>query len=314
MRGAFPVAALGIALAVGSWAQSAATAADAGKDSASSIKVKPGSINDINAVGKRRIGGRGWGNLYSDGFESAMGKQYAEEIAASVPMITDAAVVEFVNRVGQRLVANSDCKAPFTIWVIDSEEINAFALPGGYLFVSAGLLMEAEDEGELAGVMAHEIAHVCAHHAAREMTRMNYAQVGAIPLMMVGAGAGATALAIPVAFNQFSRSFEEEADYLGVQYMYLAGYDPQAYIRFFEKIEALKQHRQGAVAKAFSGHPPTPERIERVQAEIARILPARAERPVESVELNGVKARLREIEQRNGSGKDVPAAPQENLR
>ena len=143
---------------------------------------------------------------------------------------------------------------------------------------------------------------------------MNYAQVGAIPLMMVGAGAGATALAIPVAFNQFSRSFEEEADYLGVQYMYLAGYDPQAYIRFFEKIEALKQHRQGAVAKAFSGHPPTPERIERVQAEIARILPARAERPVESVELNGVKARLREIEQRNGSGKDVPAAPQENLR
>jgi predicted Zn-dependent protease len=264
------------------------------------LTVKPGSIDDVNAVGRRRIGGRGKGNWYSAATETRMGKLYAAEIEKSVPLVSDPLVNEYVNRVGRRLVSNSDCKMPFTIKVIDSEEINAFALPGGYLFVTVGLILNSGDEAELAGVMAHEIAHVCAHHAMREMTRMNYAQLGAMPLMMAGGWAGVAGVGVPAAFMQYSREFEAQADYLGVQYMYRAGYDPQALIRYFERVQALQQHRPGAVAKVFAGHPQTPDRIQRTRDEIVRILPARVEYPVNPAEFDAVKARLERIEKERG--------------
>ena len=150
------------------------------------IKVKPGSIEDVSAVGNRDIGGRGMGNWYSTDTEIKMGKMYAAEIEKSTKFITDPVVTEYVNRIGQNIVKNSDCKVPFTIKVIDSDEINAMALPGGFFYVNSGLILNADEEAELAGVMAHETAHVCAHHAAREMTRMNYAQLGTIPLIFIG--------------------------------------------------------------------------------------------------------------------------------
>ncbi len=146
------------------------------------IKVKPGSIEDVSAVGNRDIGGRGLGNWYSTDSEIKMGKQYADEVEKSSKFITDPMVDEYINRIGQNIVKNSDCKVPFTIKVIDSDEINAFALPGGFFYVNSGLILAADEEAELAGVMAHETAHVCAHHAAREMTRLNYAQIGMVPL------------------------------------------------------------------------------------------------------------------------------------
>ena len=232
-----------------------------------------------------------------------MGKQYADEVEKSTRFITDPVVDEYINRIGQNIVKNSDCKVPFTIKVIDSDEINAFALPGGFFFVNSGLILAADEEAELAGVMAHETAHVCAHHAAREMTRMNYAQIGMVPLMIMLpydlAGYGiyeAAQLAIPITFLQFSRDFEAQADYLGVQYMYRAGYDPQAFITFFEKIQALEKRKPGLVAKAFSDHPQTPDRILHTQEEIARILPARDEYTVTTSEFDDVKARLARIE------------------
>jgi hypothetical protein len=266
-------------------------------------KVKPGSIEDVSAVGNRNIGGRGMGNWYSTDSEIKMGKQYADEIEKSTKFITDPVIVEYVNRIGQNIVKNSDCKVPFTIKVIDSDEINAMALPGGFFYVNSGLILNADEEAELAGVMAHETAHVCAHHAAREMTRLNYAQIGMVPLMIMlpydWAGYGiyeATQLAIPITFLQFSRDFEAQADYLGVQYMYRAGYDPQAFITFFEKIQALEKRKPGLVAKAFSDHPQTPDRILHTQEEIARILPARDEYTVTTSEFDDVKARLARIE------------------
>ncbi len=143
--------------------------------------VKPGSINDVNAVGNRDIGGRGMGNWYSTDSEIRMGRQYAAEIEKSTKFITDPVVTEYVNRIGQNIVKNSDCKVPFTIKVIDTDEINAMAVPGGFFYVNSGLILNADEEAELAGVMAHETAHVCAHHAARQMTRANYAQLGTIP-------------------------------------------------------------------------------------------------------------------------------------
>jgi predicted Zn-dependent protease len=264
--------------------------------------VKQGSIDDVNAVGNRDIGGRGMGNWYSTDSEIKMGKMYADQIEKSTKFITDPVVTEYVNRIGQNIVKNSDCKVPFTIKVIDSDEINAMALPGGFFYVNSGLILNADEEAEMAGVMAHETAHVCAHHAAREMTRLNYAQIGMVPVMIfVGGWTGygiyeGSSIAIPVAFMKFSREFEAQADYLGVQYMYRAGYDPQAFITFFEKVQALEKRKPGAVAKVFADHPQTPDRILHSQEEIARILPARDEYTVTTSEFDDVKARLARIE------------------
>lgn len=271
--------------------------------SKSNVNVKHGSVDDVDAVGNRNIGGRGLGNWYSTDSEIKMGKQYAMEIEKSTKMITDPVVTEYVNRIGQNIVKNSDCKVPFTIKVIDTDEINAMALPGGFFYVNSGLILAADEEAELAGVMAHETAHVCAHHAAREMTRMNYAQLGTIPLIMMTGyswtGYGiyeAVQFAVPMTFLMFSREFEAQADYLGVQYMYRAGYDPQAFVTFFEKIQNLQKQKPGSVAKAFSNHPQTPDRIAHTQEEIAKILPARDQYLVTTSEFDDVKARLARIE------------------
>ena len=284
------------------------------------MKVKKGSIEDVNAVGNREIGGRGLGNWYSTDSEIKMGRQYADEIEKSTRFITDPVVDEYVNRIGQNIVKNSDCKVPFTIKVIDSDEINAMALPGGFFYVNSGLILNADEEAEIAGVMAHEIAHVCAHHAAREMTRMNYAQIGSIPLIMMTGytwtGYGiyeASQLAIPIAFLQFSRDFEAQADYLGIQYMYRAGYDPQAFIDFFEKIQALEKRKPGLVSRAFSDHPQTPDRIYPSQEEIARILPAKDEYLVTTSEFDDVKARLARIQNKRRL-LDTKNGPKPSLR
>ena len=263
--------------------------------------VKPGTIEDVNSVGTRNIGARGMGNWYSTEGEIRMGKGYSMELEKGTKFITDPVVTEYVNRIGQNLVKNSDAKVPFTIRVIDSDEVNAMALPGGFFYVNSGLILNADEEAELAGVMAHEIAHVAAHHAAREMTRANYAQMSTIPLIFVGGYIGygiyeAANIGIPLTFLQFSRDFEAQADYLGVQYMYRAGYDPQAFVTFFEKIQNLEKQKPGAVARAFSSHPQTPDRIEHTQEEIAQILPARPEYLVTTSEFDDVKARLARIE------------------
>jgi predicted Zn-dependent protease len=265
------------------------------------INVKPGSIDDVSAVGNRDIGGRGMGNWYSVDTEIKMGKMYASEIEKSTKFITDPVVLEYVNRVGQNIVKNSDCKVPFTIKIIDSDVINAMALPGGFFYVNSGLILNADEEAELAGVMAHETAHVCAHHAVREQTRMNYAQLGTIPLIFIGGWTGygiyeAASIGVPLTFLHFSREFEAQADYLGVQYMYRAGYDPQAFISFFEKVQALEKRKPGTVEKAFADHPQTPDRILHSQEEIAHILPPRDEYTVTTSEFDDIKARLARIE------------------
>jgi hypothetical protein len=279
--------------------------------------IKPGSEDDVNAVGTRNIGGRGMGNWYSTDWEIRNGKQYSMEIEKSAHLVTDPVIVEYVNRVGQNIVKNSDCKVPFTIKVIDSDEINAMALPGGFFYVNSGLIMAADEEAELAGVMAHETAHVCAHHAARQMTKMNYAQIGSIPLIIFTQGSWtgygiyeATQLAIPMGFLKFSRMDEAEADWLGLQYMYKAGYDPQAFIQFFEKIDALEKHKPGTLAKVFADHPQTPDRIMHSEEEIATIMPSRPDYMVTTSEFDDVKTRLARLENKrkinDGKGGNKP--------
>jgi beta-barrel assembly-enhancing protease len=275
--------------------------------------IKKGSEDDVESIGTRTINSRGLTNWYSTNWEIGTGKQYSMEIEKSAHMITDPVIQEYVNRVGQNIVKNSDCKVPFTIKIIDSDEINAMALPGGFFYVNSGLIMAADEESELAGVMAHETAHVCAHHAARQQTKMNYMQIAEIPILIATQGTWtgygiyeASQLAIPLSLLQFSRSDEAEADYLGVQYMYKAGYDPQAFIQFFEKIDALEKHKPGTLAKVFADHPQTPDRIAHSEEEIATILPARPDYVVTTSEFDDVKARLARIENKrklNDKGK-----------
>ncbi len=271
-------------------------------------KIKPGSKDDVQAIGNRNIGGTNW---YSLEKEIVMGREYAQMVDSSAKMARDPIVTEYVNRIGQNLVRNSDAKVPFTIKVIDSSEINAFALPGGFLYVNTGLVLAADEEAELASVMAHEIAHVSARHATRQMTRANIVNIASIPLIFVGGGLGvavrsAVGLGVPLSFLQFSRGFEAEADYLDLQYMYKTGYDPQAFIAFFEKLQSKEKKKPGSLSKAFSSHPPIPDRIRNSQREIATVLPVRERYVVSTSEFSDVKGRVAALEnrQRFNDGKE----------
>jgi predicted Zn-dependent protease len=267
-------------------------------------KVKhDGGKKDVDAVGNRKIGGRGMGNWYSIETDIKMGKQYAQMVDSTSKLVNDPVVTEYVNRLGQNLVRNSDAQVPFTFKILESDQVNAMSLPGGFVYVDTATILAADGEAELAGVMAHEIAHVAARHATRQMTRSQYASIATLPLIFVGGGIGyaayeAAGLAIPMTMLSFQRGFEAEADYLGLQYMYKAGYDPQSFVTFFEKLEAMEKKKPGTLAKAFASHPQTPDRIAQSQEEIGRILPARPEYTVTTSEFDDVKARLASLENR----------------
>jgi len=281
-------AALGLALTISIGAPDAAARA---KD-----KKK-----DPDQIGSRDVG-KGV-NFFSLEKEIALGKQMAQEVERESRVIDDPVIAEYVNRLGQNLVRNSDAKVPFTIKVIDSDEVNAFALPGGFFFVNSGLVLKADNEAELAGVMSHEIAHVAARHGTRQATRGEIANYASIPLIFMGGWAGyairsAAGAIVPLGFLTFSRGFEAEADQLGLQYMYKAGYDPTAFVDFFEKIETLEKTKPGSLAKVFSTHPMTQDRIKAAQKTIQNDLEPRPEYVVNTSEFMDVKARLAQLENR----------------
>ncbi len=282
----------------------------------------PSTLNDINAIGNRNVGcNKGVGNWYSLDKQVAMGRQYSAQVEHGVKLINDPVVTEYVNRVGQNIVRNSDAKVPFTIKVIDTDEINAFALPGGFFYVNSGLILAADNEAEMAGVMAHEIAHVAACHVAREQTRGNIVNLASIPLIFVPGGwavyegaQAAMGIGVPLAFMKFSRNFESEADFLGMEYMYKAGYDPQSFISFFEKIEAQEKKKPGAIAKAFASHPMTPDRVEHAQQEMRTVLPPRDEYVLNTSEFDQVKSRLASLENKHKVQNDKDNKDRPTLR
>lgn len=267
---------------------------------------------DPDEIGNRDVG-KGV-NFYSLEKEIALGKQLAQEVEREAKVIDDPVIAEYVNRVGQNLVRNSDAKVPFTIKVLDSEEVNAFALPGGFFFVNSGLVMKADTESELAGVMAHEIAHVAARHGTRQATRGTIINYASIPLIFMGGWTGyairqGAGLAIPLGFLNFSRGFEREADFYGLQYLYKAGYDPTAFVDFFEKIQSLEKKKPGTISKVFSTHPMTDDRIKKSQEEIQQVLTAKPEYVVTTSEFNDVKNRLMAMHNRRKVDKEDPNRP-----
>ncbi len=282
-----------------------------------SLLVSNASAGDDKKKDPDEIGNRDVGkgvNFYSLEKEIALGKQLAQEVERQAKIIDDPVIAEYVNRVGQNIVRNSDAKVPFTIKVLDSEEVNAFALPGGFFFVNSGLILKAESEAELAGVMSHEIAHVAARHGTKQATKGQLANLATIPLIFMGGWAGyaiyqGAGLAIPMGFLAFTRSMEREADYLGLQYMYKSGYDPTAFVDFFEKIQTLETRKPGTVSKVFSTHPMTDDRIKAAQSEIQSILKTKPEYVVNTSEFNDVKARLAMLHNRRSVTSEDPSRP-----
>ena len=268
------------------------------------VIAPPKKVNpryDVSLIGNRNVG-KGL-DFYSTDKEIELGKQLSQEVEQSVRLVKDPVITEYVNRVGQRLVRNSDAKVPFVIKVIDDDEINAFALPGGFFYVNTGLIMAADNEAGLAGVMAHEIAHVAARHATRNETKSDILNMASIPLIFFGGPAAmflrqAVNLAVPMSFLKFSRDAEREADMLGIQYEYASGYDPEEFVKLFEKLETTEKKKKSLMAKAFATHPMTSDRIKRAQNEIDEYLPDRDDYVIDTSEFQEVRQRVAELTNR----------------
>ena len=264
--------------------------------------------SDVENIGNRNIN-KGSINFISLEKEIQMGRQLAAEIERQVKLVEDPTINEYVNRVGQNLVRNSDAKVPFTIKVVESDEINAFALPGGFFYVNSGLILAADDESELAAVMAHEIAHVAARHGTENASKAQMVNIASLPLIFLGGVGGfalrqAAGFLIPMQFLQFSRKAEAEADYLGVEYLYKAGYDPGAAVSFFEKLQARESARPGSVSKMFSTHPPTGDRIEMTKKNIEAVLPDKEQYVVTTSEFTKIKMQLAKFENERPSNQE----------
>jgi predicted Zn-dependent protease len=232
--------------------------------------------------------------------EIAMGRQASGELEQKVKLSTDPVVTEYVNRVGQNIVRNSDVTIPFTIRVIDSDEISIFALPGGFLYVNSGLILAADSEAELAGLMSHGVAHVAARHAAEQQGQASFFNIISMPTMLLGGLPGsiiqqAAAIGLPATFIAFGRNAEEEADFLGLQYAYKAGYDARAIVDFFEKLEARDVQRK-KLSGLFATHPPTLDRTTLSREAISAYLPARERSVLTTAEFEGVKGRLTSLQ------------------
>lgn len=260
---------------------------------------------DVEDIGNRKINGKVaffFPNFVSLEKEIQMGAEYSQVFEQTARLVEDPVVTDYIDRLGQEIVKHSDAKVPFVIKVVDSDDVNAFALPGGYFYINKGLILEADSESELAGVMAHEIAHVTARHATERMTKGQLMQFASLPAMFIGGGYwaqyginAALGMGMSLAVLGITRKSEEEADQLGTQYLWNTDYDPNAFISFFEKLQAKEENKPGKFASFWRTHPTHESRIIKVQEEIS-YLPVKDEYMLNGSEFERVKARLIEID------------------
>ena len=259
------------------------------------VAGKPDQKRDPHAIGGRKVASGV--NFYSLEKELALGKQLAEEIRKQARLVEDPIVAEYVNRLGQNLARNSDVTFPVTFILIESEEIGAFTLPGGFMYVNTATLKLSDNESELASVIAHELGHAAARHATRQASTQKLLDLATLPVAIFG-GIGGYALrqlGAPLALFHFSRDFETEADFLGLQYLWKAGYDPESSINMFERVESMERRQPGAVSQLFHTHPMTADRIARTQHNIGQILPNRAEYVINTSDYEDIRTRLLDL-------------------
>ncbi len=287
---------------------------------ASQAGQKKKKNSDTTAIGQRDINKRSW-NLYSPERELALGEELAHQTERSARLLNDPLVLAYVQEVAGRIARHSDLRMPLRVRVIDSDDVNAFALPGGHFFIHTGLLLETRSEAELAGVIAHEIAHVAARHATRQMTKVQVYNWMSLPLFFVGGPVAygiqqGLALAVPLTFLKFSRKSEIEADFLGAQYHFASGYDPAAFVDFFERMKQREKSSKSSIAKAFSTHPMTKERIRAAERTIEEVLPSQEEYVINTSEHEQMLSHLRALlDQRKGQeGLTGPVLRKRNTR
>jgi len=273
---------------------------------------------DVQNIGNRSVSGKVFvlfPNMVSLEKEVAMGNQIAGEFEQTARLVDDPVISDYVDRLGQNIVKHSDAKVPFHIKVVDTDEVNAFAFPGGYFYVNKGLILAAENEAELAGVMAHEISHVAARHATQRMSKGQYLQLFSIPALFVGgywAQMGiqqAMGLGINLELMGITRESEREADQLGIQYLWNTGYDPNAFVSFFEKMQEQEKSKPGRLAGWFRTHPSTEDRITASMDE-QRFLPEKDNYIVDTSEFARVKGRLLSIDNAEKSQESTGAQEQ----
>ena len=277
------------------------------------------ALEDIDRVGNRDV--TGIINDFSLRQEIQLGRKFAHDVNRRIKTIDDPLIREYINRIGQNLAKNSDVKVPVEITVVHDETVNAFALPGGFFYVNSGLVQFARDEAELAGVMGHEIAHIAGRHSTRQISQAQLIAT-TVDALIQGFGGNnwgtliavnAANIALPLTFLKFSRTFEKKADFLGMQYLYKAGYDPLAMVSFFERLKAREAKGKGSIAAAFSSHPISQKRAALLQEAIDELLPDKPAYAVSNSEFEAIKARITELY--GGTREDSKkSAPPEILR
>lgn len=285
---------------------------------------KKSKHGDLDEIGRRDINKGSW-NFWSPERELELGMQLAAEAERSAALLRDPVVTGYIAELSERIARNSDARYPVQIRVVDSNEINAFALPGGFFFINTGMILAAETEAELAAIIAHEVAHVAARHGTKQMTKARIWNLASLPLYFFGGPVAyaiqqGASLAVPLTFLKFSRNAEREADYLGLQYHYQSGYDPAAFVNVFERLKLAEKDEKGGIAKVFSSHPMTKDRVKAAERTIERVLPPKDEYVVNTSRHDQVREYLRRLlGERRHSDQELPVlrirtAPEEDAR
>jgi len=261
------------------------------------------NLNNPDKIGHRKVAQR---SVISPEMESAIGNEYARQFESTVELVQDPVVQHYVATVAEIVVRNSDLRSSVTVKVVKSPDVDCFSLPGGFIYLKSGLLVSAENEDAIAGAIAHQVAHAAARHWASGATRQMFAQYAMPPPVVVPtfpqSASGSFTVAcrgflslrrtypsgpasplikegmveaylngVPLAFLKFARQDELEADYLGLQYMYKAGYNPRIYVALLRKLAS--EQPTPSLPDSLQDMPPVSDRIEQAEKEIRTILP-----------------------------------------